>query len=277
MTTEADDKEVIVPDVPVQTEVDVTPVLSDDEQAAVDKGWQTKEDWVKAGKSEDEWKPAKVFNEIGGLKDKLAEREREAKKLNKVVQLMKEHHIGVREAAVKQAIETLRKERRTALEAQDFATAEKLRDDMDDLNAKASQGVRLPREIETQIAEVEKQPDPSFTEFRQRNPWYKPDSGKDDEISRRADALGFSYSQQNPDWSFEKVIKQVEKDVKRLFPDKFETPNNPVNEPGTRGAPAPRSGTKSSLSAEEKAVARSFEMTDEEYAKEAKSYRGPQW
>jgi hypothetical protein len=251
-----------------------TPELSEDEKAAESKGWQTKEAWIESGKPEDEWKPAKVFNEIGDLKDKLSEKEREAKKLNKVVDLMKKHHLNVREAAVKQALDQLRKERRDALDSQDFAKAEKLRDDMDELKVKAERGTALPVEIETQIREVETTPDPAFVQFRERNPWYKPGSGDEDEMSRKADALGYAYSAQSPKTPFDTVLKKVEADIKRLFPDKFSTPRTPVNESGTRTGHESDSKEKVSLSDAEKAVAKSFGMTNEEYAKELKSYRG---
>jgi phage I-like protein len=260
-----------------EAEVVQTPVLSEDEKTAQSAGWQTKEDWIAAGKPEDEWKPAKVFNEIGSLKEKLAEKERETKKLNKVVELMKTHHLNVREAAVKQAVEQLRKERLEALESQDFAKAEQIRDNIDDLKARANTGSALPAEIETQIKEVEKTekaPDPVFAAFRERNPWYK--TGKNaDEMSKKVDALGYSYGMQDPNRDFADILKEVEKDIKRLFPEKFETPRNPVNEGGSRGTGASKEAdTKVSLSDEEKRIARSFGMTDAEYAKEQKSYRG---
>lgn len=263
-------KDTVVPEADgKQTE----PVLSEDEKVAESKGWQPKEKWLEAGKPEDEWKPAKVFNEIGDLKDKLAEKDRETKKLNKVVQLMKNHHMSVREAAVKEATETLKRERKAALESQDFAKAEEIRDQIDELKTKTDTG-RLPAEIEATIKEVDNRPDPSFDAFKERNPWYKADSGKDDKMSRKADSLGYSYKLQNPDWDFKQIIEEVEKDIRRLFPDKFETPRNPVNESGTRSGGGGKDTGKVTLSADEKAVARAFGMTDAEYAKQLESYRG---
>ena len=282
MTKEVDKKEDEVIEFPkidldkpeVHDEVDETqtPEFTEEETIALARGWQTKEDWVAAGKAEEDWKPAKVFNEIGALKEKLQEREKEAKKLNKVVSLMKEHHLNVRQAAYEQAMKDLKAQRAAALEQEDFAKAEKLRDRMDEVKEKFEDAGKLPAAVEKEIQEMESTPDPEFFAFAERNPWYVP--GGKNEMSAKADAIGQAYHLQHPEWDFKTLIKHVEEDIRKLFPEKFKTPpRQVVNEPGARTAPSkPKNEVK--LSEAELAVAKSFGMTPEEYAKELQSYKG---
>jgi hypothetical protein len=270
MTTENKDLELdVVPPVETPPEDVQTPEYTEEETIAMARGWKPKEDW---DGPEDDWKPAKAFNEYGELKEKLLEKEKEAKKLNKVVTLMKDHHLRVREAAYNDALKTLRAERQEALKADDFAKAEQIRDQIDDLKDRAYNEQPLPDHIEEVIEENTRDPDPAFFEFLDRNPWYKP--GGKDEISKRADALGIALAQTNPDMEFKDLIKLVEKDIRKLYPEKFTSPRQVVNEPGARGTGAGPSSGKVKLSAEEAAVAKEFGMTPEEYAKELKSYRG---
>lgn len=262
----------VVPAVEVVVEDDTQsdePQYSEEETIAMARGWKPKDEWDGA---EDEWKPAKAFNEYGELKEKLLDKEKETKKLNKVVQLMKDHHLKVREAAYSDALKTLRAERQEALKSDDFAKAEQIRDQIDDLKDRVANDRPLPDHIEDVIEEQTAEPDPAFFEFLDRNPWYKP--GGVDAVSKKADALGYAYAQSNPEWEFKDVIKQVEKDIRKLYPEKFERPRQAVNEPGSRNQPVNSGVTKVKLSAEEAAVAKEFGMTPEQYAKELKSYRG---
>lgn len=238
-----------------------TPTYSEEETIAMARGWKPKEEW---DGDEGEWKPAKVFNEIGELKEKIANSDKELKKSNKVIQLMKEHHLKVKETAYKEAIEALKAERVKALKEQDFARAEELRDELDEVKEKFKNDEPIAPPVNEEVV-----PDPAFVEFTKRNPWYKPDGN---EMSRKADAIGFAYKQSYPEMPFAELIQKVEKDIRKMYPEKFEKPNNPVNESGSRGGEGSKAKVK--LSDEERAVAKSFGMTDEEYAKELASYKG---
>ena len=243
------------------------PKVSEEETIAMARGWKPKEEW---DGPENEWKPAKVFNEIGELKEKIASSEKELKKTNKVIQLMKEHHLNVRKSAYQEAVETLRAERQKALKEQDFARAEELRDEIDDVKDKFTNQDVLPKDVEEKVAAVSQEPDPAFVAFTERNPWYKPDGN---EMSRKADAIGWAYKQSDPSMPFADIIKKVEKDIRKMYPEKFEAPRQAVNDGGNRGSGESSKG-KVKLSDDERAVARSFNMTDEEYAKELSSYKG---
>lgn len=249
-------------------EVEVkTPEYTEEETLAMTRGWKPKTEW---DGEEGEWKTAKAFNEIGELKEKVSASEKELKKSNKVIQLMKEHHLKVRQNAYKEAVEALKAERTAALKEQDFAKAEEIRDQIDEVKDKFQNDDKLPANVEKEVAAQE--PDPAFLEFVDRNPWYKVGPSAN-EMSKKADAIGWAYKQQDPDLSFKEIIAKVEKDIRKLYPEKFDAPKNPVNDTGTRGSNKGNE-SKVKLSDEEKAVAKSFGMTEEEYAKELASYKG---
>jgi hypothetical protein len=258
----------VVVDKQTESDTPTTPEYTEQETIALARGWKPKEEW---DGDEGDWKPAKVFNEIGELKEKLVGVEKDNKKANKVIQLMKEHHLNVRQSAFKEALEVLKQERVKALEDQDFAKAEKIRDEIDDVKTKFRTDDVLPRKVEEQLQQDAPEPDPAFYEFVSRNPWYKPEGGN--EMSKKADALGWALKEANPNMSFPEIIKAVEKDIRKLFPEKFEAPRQAVNEAGTRAGGESSKG-KVKLSDDEAAVAKTFGMTPEEYAKERDSYRG---
>jgi hypothetical protein len=247
----------------------VTPEYNEDEQAALAKGWKPKDQWEGA---EDEWKPAKVFNEIGRLKDETSRLSSDLKKLNKVNQLMKDHHVRVRQSAYEEALKTLKAERVKALQDDDFAKAEVIRDKIDDVRTRFETDSSLPREIEQEIRAATVQPDPELYAFMDRNPWYKP--GTKDEMTVEADTLGAAYKLKNPDAPYTQLIAYVEKRVRQLYPEKFERPRNPVNDGGSRGSNSGGGSGKVQLTDQEREIARSFGMTDAQYAKEMQSYKG---
>jgi hypothetical protein len=244
------------------------PQATPDEVKAREKGWKPKEEWEGP---EDEWKPAKVFNEIGELKERLSEREKDLKKSNKVLTLMKEHHTNVRKVAYEQAIQDLKAQKVQALEADEFAKAEKIKDQIDDIQTRFKNHDELPPQIQKEVEALTQEPDPEFYAFLDRNAWYKP--GGKDEMSKEADELGLAFKVANPNASFKELVASVEKKIRKLYPEKFERPNNPVNEGGTRTSSESPKG-KVKLTDEQLAIAKGFNMTPEAYAKELDSYRG---
>lgn len=257
-------------DTPNDDVKDTAPEYTEEEKVALSKGWKPKDQWEG---DEGEWKPAKVFNEIGDLKDKLTSAEKEVKKSNKIISIMKEHHLNVRQAAYDQAMKDLKGARDKALKDEDFAKAEQLRDQIDEVRTKYKEDNVLPADVEKEIRAQESQtPDPAFVEFLDRNQWYK--AGGKDEMSAKADALGFAYASADRSLTFKEVITKVEKDIRKLFPEKFETPRNPVNEQGRQNGTSATSKTKVKLSDDELQVAKTFGMTPEQYAKELESYKG---
>lgn len=267
-----DDGKDLLPDLNA-TKVEETPIVDEQEQTASKDGWKPLEKWVEDGGKEDDWKPAKVFNEIGSLKKKLSEAEKDLKKTNKVVTMMKDHHVRVRETAVQEAIKQLKAERIKALDKDEYGKAEQFRDRIDEIEKAAKAQTALPPEIEKEIQEQSQEPPKVFLEFAERNPWYK--LGSNDAMTKRADTLGKALHEEDPTMSHADILAQVEKDIKKLFPEKFETPRGGgPNEEGSRGRSESPAAKKSNLSAAEKQMAKNFGMSEADYAKELESYRG---
>lgn len=267
-----DNTDVKQDDVVETDDVVQTPEYTEAEQSAMAKGWKPKDKWIEEGGSEEDWKPAKVFNEIGALKDQLTNTEKEVKKLNKITAIMKEHHLNVRDAAYKQAMTDLKAQRHKALEAEDFVKAEKIKDQMDEVRDRYDNSNDLPPEVEEVVQQANQTPDPAFTEFLERNPWYKPNTN--DEMTKHADALGLAYASADRTLTFKEVITKVEKDMRKLYPEKFDTPRNPVNDGTNRTGATGKNTSKVKLSEEELAVAKAFGLTPEKYAKELEGYKG---
>lgn len=242
---------------------------TDEEKTAISKGWKPKDEWEG---DEADWKPAKAFNEIGILKEEISKHEREVKKLNKVNAIMAEHYRNVRQTAYDQAVKDLKAQREAALESEDFVKAERIKDKLDEVKDRYSQEGVLPKEVEKEIKSEVQSPDPEFYAFMDRNPWYKP--GGKDEMSKKADALGWAYAQEDRSLTFKDVIQKVEKDIRKLYPEKFDTPKSPVNDNGNRGTTSASNKQTPKLSQEELDVARTFGMTPEEYVKAQASYKG---
>src|SRR4051812_23847991 len=150
----------------VDTPAEVVQV-NPEEQRALAKGWKPKEDW---DGPEDEWKPAKVFNEIGELKDKLSAQERDLKKSLKIANLMKEHHLNVRQTAYQQAVQDLKAQRVEALKEENFAQAEQIRDQIDDIQNRFKNDRPLPPAVEAEVRQASQDPDPEYFAFTDRNP-----------------------------------------------------------------------------------------------------------
>lgn len=256
--------------------------LTAQEQQAYDFGWQPREDWVKNGKLEEDWVPAKHFLKFGELKNQVIAKDKQLTKAEKLVKLMKNHHLQVKEQAKKEAIEALRDERRAALENNDLVKAEYIRDQIESTTEKFDKQRAIPAEIEAVEREVTPPAvsvPPEFYDFHNRNPWYITDPKRQDEISTEADKIGFaeveSARMKGERIDLKEVYKTVEKKIRKLYPEKFETPRSPQSDgPGKTSASAAK--VAKNLSDEEAAVAKAFGLTPEKYVEQQKTYKGRQ-
>jgi hypothetical protein len=265
---------------PEGTQVEA-PVLKPEETTAVSFGWMPKEKWVESGKSEEDWVPAKHFLRFGEVKQREIAKDKQLQKQDKLIKMMKDHYLTVKDQARDEALRQLREERKDALKANDLTRAEELRDLMEETKEKFAKQPVVPPEIDREMREAAQAPTPQsppaeFFQFLDRNPWYIADATKQDEISREADALGnaevLKARRSGREPTLNEVYDAVEKKIKKLFPDKFSAPGSPH-----QSAPS-RKDTKSSgsvkLSDEEMAVAKAFNLTPEKYLESQKGYKG---
>jgi len=236
---------------------DVNPI----EAQAREQGWTPKEEFEanpdNAGKK---WRDAEEFVDRGELFSKIDELSRKYKNTQKTLDQLNDHHKKVKDAEYQRALATLKAQKKEALEEGDADALIEIDDRIADV--KAAQKVErttqadLPEELEQWIG---------------KNQWYETDK----EMAEDADAIGIGYKAKNPSLSPADVLSHVEKQIKKLYPEKFTNPNRPkagVESPSTRGT------SKSSsyqLTEDQERVVRNFErngiMTRKEYIAELKA------
>lgn len=249
-----------------ETKVDVE--YTEAETKAMENGWVPKEQWDanedNAGKK---WRDAEEFNDRGELFDKIKQLDRDAKSARKALEQLGEHHKKVKEVEFQRALNTLKVQKRQALEEGDADKLIEIDDKIADVKQSARQVIN-----ET----VVNTPPPELDEFISRNKWYS----KDDEMTQEADALGVAYARSHRDATPTEVFNYVEKRIKALYPEKFTNPNKPrasgVESPSNNTSVKSAARGGYTLTEQEERVARNLErsgaMTREQYIKELKEY-----
>jgi len=231
------------------------------ESQARELGWQPEEEFKANPANEGKkWRSAEDFMDRKSLFDKIEDQHKEIRNLKKGVDALTIHNRTIEESAYKRALQDLRAERKRLLEEGEFAKAEEVRDQMDELRAKQPAVQAQPQEP------------PELTSWRQKNTWYNDDPDMTAWADSKAQLLARSGKTPN------EVLSQLEKDVRTVFPQKFRNPNK-------EDAPRTESpGTKSKsdsfrLTAEEERVMRTMlragvKMTEQEYKEQIKKSRG---
>jgi hypothetical protein len=250
-------EETIVP----AAEVVTTPVHTETEIRAMESGWVPQDQWEG---DPDQWRPAKEFVDRGELFKKIDDQNRTVKELKKALDDMKRHHGAVRETEYAKALATLKAQKTVALEEGNAAQVVQLDDQIDLVKEEQ-------RNLKTEPQEP--QVNPQFTEWVDRNKWYEGNQP----MRAYADALGrdLAYKGLSP----VEVLKEVERQVRMEFPNKFTNPNR--GKPGAVEGSSGK-GNKASdsfvLSDDERRVMQRFVrtgvMSEAEYIKELKSVRG---
>ena len=190
----------------VDSEVDTEVVVEVDpqEQIARAQGWRPKEeaeDLVSAGK----WVPADEFNRRKEFFDAIHKVNQKNKRLEEQLNALNDHHLKVKEAAVKQAREELLKERREAAKDNNLEAVVEIDEKLDSLES-------VPQPTNTTPAS-----NPALDEFVKNNKWYV----EDETLQVFANGYGAKLERENPNKPAEEILMEVEKKVKETFPNKF--------------------------------------------------------
>jgi len=120
-------------------------------------------------------------------------------------------------------------------------------------------------------------PTPEYTEWLPENPWYDPASEAFDEtMAKRAELIGKIYMAEHPRAGLKSMFKHITKEVKALYPDRFENPERKkaaAVDSSNKSGPSPRTGKSyHDLPPEDKKVCDEFcrdipNFTREEYLK----------
>lgn len=227
-------------------------------EKATTMGWRPKEEYTG---DPDAWVDAGEFVRRKPLFDEIHKHKREVKAIRETVSKFKEHHEKVKEAAYKEALESLKKEKLQALEASDHQRVVEIDDEI--AARRANPPIREPEE------------NPEFDAWVENNSWYMTDK----ELKSAADRAGKQFVQSNPDALKEEIYEYAESIVKKKFADRFAEkpkPNENRRRPSVVDNPSMQSRASSSgwdsLSEEAKSVGMEFVrdgiMTKEQYAKD---------
>ena len=236
------------------------PQLSAAEEKAMDQGWVPQDQWEG---DPDQWRPAKEFLDRGELFKKIEDQNRTIKEFKRALDDLKGHHAKTRETEYARALLSLKTQKKTALEDGDADSVIRLDDQIDLVKAEQSK-------LQVQAAVQEPtQVDPEFTSWVDKNGWYE----SNQPMRAYADALGrdLAFKGLTPS----AVLKEVERQVKMEFPNKFTNPNR--NKPGAvegstnKGG---KGGDSYTLSDDERRVMQRFVrtgvMTEKEYIDQLK-------
>jgi hypothetical protein len=245
-------------------EQEAAPAVNETEQKAREQGWVPKDEWQGEGR----WRDAEAFLDRGELFQKIDAQRRQVKELQKTQDAFTSHLKVVREAEFKRALETLRAEKRAALVEGDPDALITVDDKIRHVERQA---------LENQRAEVAPQdgtPHPDFVEWQSRNTWYA-DSNR--AMKAFADVEGNKLARQG--LSPTEVLAEIEKQVRKEFPEKFTNPNRA--RPGAVEGTAGKGGSQREtvqLDEHERNVMnrliKSGVMTKEEYIKDLQKVKG---
>ena len=195
-------------------EVVAEPVYTQEEVKAMEDGWKPKEDFIAAGGDESTWRPAREFNDRGELFGKIDDLKKELRSTKRNMGTLKTHYEKVREVEFTRALDTLKKQKKDALEAGDAQEVVNIDERIDSTKA---QMVQLKNEV-PQIEEVPVHP--AFQSWIDKNRWYE----RNTEMRDFADGVGFSYKNANPHKTPQDVLKYVEEKVTLAYPTQFTNP-----------------------------------------------------
>lgn len=182
---------------------------SEIELRAMDMGWRPQEEFEG---NPDDFVDAKEFVRRQPLFDKIESQSKELKNVKKALDALKQHYTSVKEAEYNRAVKALEAAREQAITEGDGAKFTQLDKELKNVEAQNKQIEALKTEPSG--------PPQEFVEWNNRNKWYQ----SDEDMTVFADAYGMRYKQNHPETPPAKVLEEVEKAVKRNFPNKFENP-----------------------------------------------------
>ena len=247
-------------------EIENTPVEhTETELKALDSGWVPKEEFQG---EEHKWVEAGEFLRRGELFKKIEDQSKQLKDVRSALNEMKKLHSQVREVEYKRALDTLKAQKKAALEDGDA-----------DAVIAADERIDLVKEQVKQLqAEPAPQEDsgsehPEFIQWTEQNNWYKSSAP----MKAFADALGQELARAGNSPS--EVLKKVAIEVRKEFPNKFRNPNQDKAGAVEGGVGRGVSTTgKFTLTDEERQVMNKFVrqnvMTEREYIEQLKKVRG---
>jgi len=243
-------------------EIEHTPT----ELKAIESGWVPKEDFQG---DEHKWVEAGEFLRRGELFKKIEDQGKQLKDVRSALNEMKKLNSQIQEVEYKRALDTLKAQKKAALEDGD-ADAVIAADDRIDMVKEQQKEMQR----QSPVAQSDEGSEhPEFVAWTEQNNWYKSSTP----MKAFADALGQELARAGNSPS--EVLKKVAAEVRKEFPNKFRNPNQDKAGAveGGSGRGVSTSG-KFSLSDEERSIMNKFVrqgvMSEKEYVEQLKKVRG---
>lgn len=250
-----DDNLEVHADEPLQPE---TSDYSEVELAAMENGWKPRDEYEG---DPAKWRSAELFMELKPFYEKIESQSKLLKQNQKNFQQIAKDMQLVKAQAYEKAVADLKAARKDALHDGDFDRADLINDQIDN--------IKESRRLQEQQAAVEAPvANHDFEAWQERNTWYN----RDEDLRDWADARGIRLHQTG--LSPDDVLRQLEKEVKQKFPDKFTNPNRERAPAVSSGVPSkrPAKADTSGMTQEElrimDTIVRSGVMTKEAYLKQ---------
>lgn len=226
----AEDANVKVPDNVSETKVNPQNEI---EQRASQHGWKPEAEWEG---DPGEWRSAKEFLDRQSLFDKIDSLKSTIWELKRDYRTVHESVAKAERAKYETEIAELKRERKQAAKEGDTEKVVEISDQIEQAQQNVKQAVAVP---------AQQGPDPAFSEWVTENKWYV--NNKD--MKADADAFGFAYKNDNPNASFQDVLKHVNAKMRKVYPEEMgvKKVNNAPNVDGG-GSTRPRSTSSDRLS-----------------------------
>lgn len=254
------------------TENKDTPVQETNESTEVEvrarsMGWVPKDEWNGEGK----WRDADEFVDRGELFEKINSQRKALKNLEENQRAFTQHLDTVRKAEYKRALDEIRKEKKVALAEGDADALIEADEKLIALQRQANVPAPQPQ--------VEAGPHPEFVAWQARNPWYT-DTNRAMKAFADAEGVRLGSLVQSGQMTPAEVLREIETQVRREFPEKFTNPNRskPGAVEGSRGSGNTAKADSYQLTEDEHRVmtrlVKSGIMTKEKYIADVKAAKG---
>ena len=236
------------------------------ELKAIESGWVPKEEFQG---DEHKWVEAGEFLRRGELFKKIEDQGKQLKDVRSALNEMKKLNSQIQEVEYKRALDTLKAQKKAALEDGDADAVIAAEDRIDMVKEQQKEMQR-----QSPVAQSDEGSEhPEFVAWTEQNNWYKSSTP----MKAFADALGQELARAGNSPS--EVLKKVAVEVRKEFPNKFRNPNQDkagaVEGGSGRGV---SSSTRFTLSDEERTIMNKFVrqnvMTEKEYIEQLKKVRG---
>lgn len=251
-----------------ETQVELSPV----EQKALEMGWRPKDEFEG---DEADFIDAKEFVSRRPLFDKIAAQNKQLKATRDALEAFKGHYTKVKETEFQNALKTLKAEKKQALADGDVDKFYAIEEQVEAIEEEKNSFVQEQRSIQLDAPQVH----PDLQSWMSNNSWYE----NQPHMRVFADQIGERYAgevrarRMTPN----DVLKEIEKEVRAEFPNKFRNPNKdrPSAVEGSSRSPAKTGASKDpDLSDVEKNImntlVRGGHITKEKYLADLKAVKG---